>query len=218
MSEVPPHREGELAFFGRMGAHVSHEMRNVLSIIGEYAGLLADLLEAAEAGRPLDSERLKQLSRNIAGQVAKGTETMQRFSRFAHAADQQTASLDLTALVEDLVALAQRHATRAGCTLKTQLPNEAIAVTGNPFRLQHLVFSAIELLLAALENGESVTVRLHAEGSTAVVTMLGKAPITTDEWSARVSQLSAAANESKAVLDTSCTEGILSLTLAIPIQ
>ena len=32
--------EEDLAFFGRVGTDVSHEMRNVLSVLGECAGLL----------------------------------------------------------------------------------------------------------------------------------------------------------------------------------
>ena len=54
-------REQNLAFFGMISAGMSHEMRNVLSIIGEYAGLLDDFLVAAERGAPLDSDKLRRL-------------------------------------------------------------------------------------------------------------------------------------------------------------
>ena len=40
-------------------------MRNVLSVIGEYAGLLDDLLTLAEKGKALDHAQLKKLSANI---------------------------------------------------------------------------------------------------------------------------------------------------------
>ena len=60
-------RQEDLAFFGMMGAEVSHEMRNVLSIISEYAGLLDDLLRLAEKGKALDHVRLKKLSANYNG-------------------------------------------------------------------------------------------------------------------------------------------------------
>lgn len=220
MSELSPQRrhELELAFFGRIGAHVSHEMRNVLSIVGEYAGLLADLVAAAGNGRPLDCEKLALLSGNIAAQVRKGTETMGRFSRFAHAADQRNASFDLTSLVADVAVLAQRHLARAGCTLEARLPDGAIPVTGDPFGLQHAVFSAVELLVEFLKKGESATIKLDAEGSTAVITIQGSATVTTSELSARISRLSPESKQWKGRVDTSCTEGLLSLAFEIPIQ
>jgi len=218
MNEAPYHRHApqQLAFFGKIGADVSHEMRNVLSIIGEYAGLLADLLAAAEAGRPLDHARLKQLSDNIVGQVRKGTGTMERFSRFAHTTDEPTASFDLTALAEDVAALAQRHVALAGCKLEVQLPNRAIQVIGNPFGLQHAVFSAIGIMLELLEKGEPATLRLDTEGSMAVISISGNAAPGGD-LSGRISQLSAAMSELKGTAGTSWKDKMLSLVLTVPI-
>ena len=72
------HRAQELAFFGEIGASVSHEMRNVLSVVAEYAGLLDDLLVGAEGGKPLDPVRLKKLATGITRQVAKGAEVARK--------------------------------------------------------------------------------------------------------------------------------------------
>ena len=58
----------DLAFFGKIGADVTHEMRNVLSIVGENAGLLDDQLALAESGKALDYEKLKKLSARITRQ------------------------------------------------------------------------------------------------------------------------------------------------------
>ena len=52
-------REEDLAFFGRIGADVSHDMRNVLSVIGEYAGLLDDLLARTKSFLAKRSETVR---------------------------------------------------------------------------------------------------------------------------------------------------------------
>ncbi|MHC4177935.1 MAG: sensor histidine kinase [Planctomycetota bacterium] len=210
-------REEDLAFFGRIGADVSHEMRNVLSIIGQYAGLLDDLLALAKGRKLKDYAKLQEIPAKIAGQVRKGTEAMERFSRFAHATDERTASFDLTALTGNLAALAQRHVTRAGCRLEAKLPDEAIPVRANSFSLQRAVFSAIELILEFLERGEPVTMKLVTQGPTAVISLSGSAA-GGGELSGRISRLSAVMNELKGGVETSSAGGALSLNLTVPIQ
>ena len=41
-----------LAFFGKVNASISHELKNVMAIIAETAGLLGDLSEMARGERP----------------------------------------------------------------------------------------------------------------------------------------------------------------------
>ncbi len=210
-------RREDLAFFGKIGADISHEMRNVLSIVGENAGLLDDQLALAETGAPLDYEKLKELSARITRQVTRGTQTMERFSRFAHAADEEAASSDLTAITETVAALAERHVVLAGCKLEADLPDEAIHVKANPFVLQHAVFSAIELILESLESGQVVTIKLASRGATAVLSVSGSAT-GAGELSGRISRLSAVINELEGSVETSWEDGVLSLILTIPIK
>jgi len=200
-----------------IGADVSHEVRNVLSVIGEYAGLLDDLVGLADKGRPLDHAKLRNLSTNIAKQVRRGTETMERFSRFAHAADEPLASFDLVALVENMVALVQRRAALAGCRVQAEFSPPAIPVRGDPFALQHLVFSAIQAMLESLEKEEPIRVKVARRGPEAVLCVSG--PAAGGEPSGRISeQLSAAVDKCRASLETSLADGVLSLVFTIPIQ
>jgi signal transduction histidine kinase len=211
--------ETELAFFGRLGADVSHELRNILSIIGENAGLLDDLLSLAERGKPLDGARLKKLSASIAGQVRRGTETMERFSRFAHAADQPTASFDLTAATENLVALLQRQVAAAGCRLEADLPRDAIPLRTNFFGLQYAVFSAVELVLGSLEPGGWLRIQLAAQGRNAMLVFSGGAASGGGEPAGPLPQrLSAVIDGLQGDLRISRADGTLSLTLTLPIQ
>lgn len=142
---------------------------------------------------------------------------MERFSRFAHAADEEAATSDLTAITETVAALAERHVVMAGCKLEADLPKKAIHVKANPFSIQHAVFAAIELILESLESGQVVTIKLTGRGATAVISVSASAA-DAGELSGRILRLSAVMNELNGNVETSLTDGILSLSLTIPIK
>ena len=215
-----PHRhlcEQELAFFGRIGADVTHEVRNVLSVIGEYAGLLDDLVTLSENAEPVDCAKLQKLSAGLSRQVRKGTDVMERFSRFAHATDDRRTSFDLTELTRNMAAMAQRRVALAGCRLEAELPHEPTPVTSNPFSLQHAIFSAIQVVLDSPERGELVTINLGSKGSTAVIS-IANAATGGAELCSPPAQLSLAMKQLGGTVETSFEDGMLSLRLAVPLR
>jgi signal transduction histidine kinase len=211
-------REEELAFFGRVGADVTHDMRNVLSVIREYSGLLRDLIQTATRRKPPNTEQLTKLSENITRQVKKGTELMERFSQFAHAADERTASFDLTALTRNTAALAQRSVKLARCTLDLDLPDEPIPVRSSPLSLQHAIFSGIQLILEAAGDGEAVTISVARRAPAAVVSIAGRAKTDGPQVSARLDPMSHRMNELNGSVETSSDQGTLAVELTIPIE
>ena len=61
--------ESGLQFFGKVSASISHELKNVLAIINENAGLLEDLTLAAQRGKAIDPERLNRTAGNFLKQI-----------------------------------------------------------------------------------------------------------------------------------------------------
>ena len=80
--------ETGLQFFGKMSASISHEMKNVMAIINENAGLLEDLTVMAEKGMPIDPERLKTQASRIMKQIRRGDDIIKGMNRFAHSVDE----------------------------------------------------------------------------------------------------------------------------------
>jgi hypothetical protein len=194
-------------------------MRNVLSVIGEYAGLLDDLLARTKSAKKLDLEKVKNLAVSITKQVNKGTEAMQRLSSLAHATDELTASFDLTALAANVAALAQRRVKLAGCRLEAELPDDALPVRTSAFSAQHAVFSAIELILESVEKGELIKLNLNTQGPMAVISVSGRVSASPgDQLAAETSQLSLLMEELSGSIETSCVDGFLSVALTIPCQ
>ena len=105
---------------------------------------------------------------------------------------------------------------RAGCGLETELPQQAIPVSSNPFSLQHAVFSALQLILDSPEKGDLVRIQLVSQGPTAVISISGNVA-GGGELSDRVARLSDVMNELAGSIETSWADGVLSLILTIPI-
>lgn len=211
-------REEELAFFAKIGADVSHEMRNVLSIVNENAGLLDDQLALARGRKVPDIEKLKKVAARLTRQVSKGIEVMECFSRFAHAADAQQASVDLVGLVGDVTVLAQRHVRQLGGSLDVTLPDKALPITTNPFCLQHALFRCLQMVWESAEQGSSVSVDLADHGTVAVLTVSGAEAPGSDGLSRSRSELDVVLTELGARVDTSTAEGVLVFVLTLPVR
>jgi len=139
--------EDGIRFFGRVTASISHEISNVLAIIYENAGLMEDLLSAAERGRPLDPNRLKQLSGKMKAQVKRGRSIVENMNRFAHSVDEPVNSLDLRELLTMTIALAQRIASMKQFQVEVEKVEETVHVRTDPFLLQNLIWACIDFIM-----------------------------------------------------------------------
>lgn len=142
----------ELAFFGKIAAGVTHELKNVLAIINESNGLMSDLLAMAmEAPFPHRERFLRSISK-IDDQVRRGVDITTRFNQFAHSMDNAVVSADLNEIVERTVALAQRFARLKNVELKAAGSGAPIFAVTSPFRLQMALTKAVEVCIAALSG------------------------------------------------------------------
>lgn len=139
--------EGGLQFFGKVTASISHEIRNVLAIINENAGLLEDLTIMAEKGRPLESDRLKILAGKVRDQVIRGDGIVQNMNRFAHSVDRRVEEVDLVEILNLMADLARRLAFMKGVSLEAKASNERIMITTKPFLLENLIWDCLSLAI-----------------------------------------------------------------------
>jgi signal transduction histidine kinase len=152
-----------IRFFGKVTASLSHELNNVLAAIYENAGLVEDLLCAAEKGRPLDPGRLKDLASRVRTQVRRGRDIVQNMNRFAHSADEPRRSIDLSELLNLLVDLARRTASMHEVVLEPQKAENPVVVKTDPFLLQNLVWLCLDFILTM--EGPSRNIRLVPESN-----------------------------------------------------
>ncbi|MBT8762774.1 HAMP domain-containing histidine kinase [Desulfohalobiaceae bacterium Ax17] len=149
--------EGQgLKFFGRVGASISHEIKNCLAIINEQNGLLEDFLYLAQQGQHLDIERIKGIVASIARQVERANTIARRLNKFAHSVDETWVQVDLREIVTLVVDLAQRMAAVKGFQLIAS-NLEPVNVSTQPFILMDLIFSCIDQIMEGRGKGLQIS-------------------------------------------------------------
>jgi C4-dicarboxylate-specific signal transduction histidine kinase len=138
-----------LQFFGKMCASISHDIKNVLAVVNENAGLVEDLCFAAERGKPLDPLRLKRVAADVKAQIRRGDDIISGMNRFAHSADSESVQVSLPEIIELLSALCSRFAAMRGVALQVDRPEAAATVVTSPFLLLNLLWLCLELAMGA---------------------------------------------------------------------
>ncbi len=146
-----------LQFFGKVSASISHELKNVLAIINENAGLLEDLTFAAQRGSAIDPERLSRMAANLFKQIHRADDILKNMSRFAHSVDQFSTQVNLHELTGLVASLAGRPAAMRKVSLEMATPREPVTLTTNPFLLENLVWLCLEFAIAATSADRTLT-------------------------------------------------------------
>jgi signal transduction histidine kinase len=155
--------EKELAFFGKIAAGVTHEIRNVLAIINESNGLMGDLLAMSKDSPFPNRDRFLRSISKIEAQVQRGVVISGQFNRFAHSVDNPFTNIDLNEIVEQTVSLAQRFARLSNIELQASVREKPVLLITFPFRLQMALTKAIEAGIAYLPEGG--VIELHTDSA-----------------------------------------------------
>ncbi len=152
-----------LKFFGKMSASISHEMKNVLAIINENAGLLKDLTLMAEKGLDMNPQQVGLKADKIRALVNRGDGIIKKMNRFAHSIDQDRQETDLNQLIKLMIGLTERLAAIRAIKLELAPSSASVIVTTSPFHLENLVCLCLEFILDQMQADGCLT--LAAEPS-----------------------------------------------------
>ncbi len=153
----------EAAFIGKITAGATHEIRNVLAIIKESAGLVEDLLHLSTQRGSLDHERALRTLARIEAQVARGAEVATHLNGVAHTPDHDVRAVDLGEEVRRVVFHAQRPARRKSQTVCAVDGATPPPFRASPLRVQMAVYTAVEVCLERLGEGATLEVRIVVE-------------------------------------------------------
>jgi signal transduction histidine kinase len=131
-----------LAFFGQVNASISHELKNIMAIISETAGLLGDLSEMARGQAAVDPDMLTSSTESIVEEIQRGFTTIRQMNRFAHSVDTPIASVDLMEIL-DLVRNLSGYLAFAGKTNLHAGEGAAPMARTCPFLLQTIIYQAV---------------------------------------------------------------------------
>jgi C4-dicarboxylate-specific signal transduction histidine kinase len=150
-----------LIFFGRISASISHEIKNVLAILNENAGLLEDLILISEKGMPLNNDRIKSVAATMKSQIKRGDLITRNMNSFAHSIDEPLRSIHVYETMELIVALTERFADMREVKLKLLDHSERSSISTSPFFLQNLIYCCIEYAIDS--TGEDRTVHISTQ-------------------------------------------------------
>jgi signal transduction histidine kinase len=188
---MQPSEHPEAAFLAVMTASATHEVRNVLAIIKESAGLIEDMVRLAAKRGVLDQEKVFRAVDRIDTQVKRGADLLTNLNHLSHSLDHETAAVDMQKEVEQIVFLSQRFARQRGHRVALGSVEPAGETVTRPLALQMVLFGVVEYCLEELPGGASVTVGMTAENGVPAVNFSGRvedggpvqAPRDTDAWS-----------------------------------
>ncbi len=165
----------EVAFFGKITAGITHELKNVLAIIRESAGLMEDIMSISPEALITHQEKVQNSLNKIKDQVERGVNLTDRLNKFAHSSDEAVGEVDLYRTVEQFVALSQRFARLKNIIIKTDFPGQpgpgAILIT-RPIQLQMVLFAAIECCFSAMPTGGIIHIGLEQHPEKSVIRVL----------------------------------------------
>ena len=151
----PSSDKDALRFMGRVSADISHEVTNVLAVLGELSGLLADLAAADRARRrPLSAEKVSMTAEKLSAQVDRGKDIVRHFNRFAHSMDLAVTPVLLDEAIERFAVLARRIAQRRRTEIVTAVGDVSVTMPLDAFALYRLLFDAFDRISEAYETVE----------------------------------------------------------------
>ena len=171
--QIDAQMETGLRFFGKMTASISHEIKNVMAIINESAGLLEDYSLMAEKGMPIDPARLKTVSDRVAAQIRRAEGITTNMNSLAHSVDGFQRSVGIKEALELAVGLAQRLADMRSITLKLTSPPDFPTVITSPFHLQNLIWQVLDFAMDASGDGKTVGLFLETDRESVKIRFVG---------------------------------------------
>jgi hypothetical protein len=152
----------DMAFFGKVNASISHELKNILAIISEAAGLLHDLTEMLARGQKVDVEMLKTCSQDIVEEIQRGFTTIKQMNMFSHSVDDPIQSVNLIEVLHLMISLAGFLSFAS--KVHFDPPQKEVSILSTcPFRLQNLVYRTLVFAFKSVGVDGEIQVAVHQE-------------------------------------------------------
>ena len=146
----------EMALLGKIAAGLSHEMKNVLAIINESAGLVEDI--CVHSGKGLEHmDKVERAVGSIQKQIDKGADITTKFNKFAHSMDTEFGHVTANEVVEQVVFLMHRFALQKQIELVSKPMRKDKGFTTRPVHLILALCAWVNFYLEGLTEAKEIT-------------------------------------------------------------
>jgi len=165
-------RQERLATLGKMVAHISHEIKNPLAIIGGFAQLLAHQEDFPEKGR--------QKLELICQEVHRLEKFLADLSTYTRTTPTQKVSGDVLALIREVIGFMEASFQKQGVTFDLSAPEVIAAFAFDPGQIRQVLINLFKNSLEAMPHGGMLGVSAAVREDHLVLTIadtgLGIAP------------------------------------------
>jgi K+-sensing histidine kinase KdpD len=162
-----------LQYFKAMLPSFSHEAKNVLAVINENAGLMADYISMAQKGKTLDLERLSSLSATIRKQVARFNTLITNVRQVAHGIDNNTQPICLVHHTRQVSELLSTKAAMRSIQFHVHAMEEPILIHTQPVLLLHILWVCLDYAMQTSGRGRHIGLSPERRGKNALVRLSG---------------------------------------------
>ena len=155
-----------LAFFCKVNASISHELKNIMAIISETAGLLTDISEMAGKGSPIELDMLTESTQSIVEEIQRGFTTIRQMNRFSHSIDTPIVSIDLRKIL-DLVSHLLGYLSFSGEICVHPVEEDVPMALTCPFILQTIIYEAAAHIFRIGGVETKLNIHLRPKGDSA---------------------------------------------------
>jgi len=155
-----------LAFFGKVNASISHELKNVMAIISETAGLLDDLSDMISTQAHIPSDTLKSCTATIIEEIQRGFTVIRQMNRFAHSVDTPAERVNLMEVINLVISLCG-YLSFSGKTQLRPCDDFAPMALTCPFLLQAIVYQALIHTFKNAGPDGQITISIQARDDSA---------------------------------------------------
>ena len=152
----------DLAFFGKVNASISHELKNILAIISEAAGLLNDLTDMASKGGNFEVEMIQTCSKDIVEEIQRGFATIKKMNTFSHSADDPLKRVNLVEVLDLVIHLARFLSFASKVHFDPPVGAAPIVLTCS-WRLQNLIYQTLVFAFESVGPDGEIQVSLHPQ-------------------------------------------------------
>jgi len=149
----------ESLFMGKVTAAMTHEIKNVLAIIRESAGLAQDLLAMAGDSGFAHKEKFLRVMDKIDKQVERGAEIVSRLNTFAHVPDHEIRREDLSSVLDEMLILSHKLSRLSGVNFTVGKGSTSVVLEADPMKTRMTIYRLLEFLTPLVGKGSEIQLK-----------------------------------------------------------
>ncbi|NIO27727.1 MAG: two-component sensor histidine kinase [Candidatus Latescibacteria bacterium] len=146
----------KLASIGRLAAGVAHEVNNPMSIIGQKAGLMKDLIDL-DPSLP-QREKFLPIVNSIIQSVERCRVITHRLLGFARRMDVQILVIDINEIIKEVIAFLEKEAIHRNIKMELKLSENLPPIPSDQGQLQQVLLNILNNAYEAVDDGGQVSI------------------------------------------------------------